>query len=115
MMAASGRKIWMDGRLVDFADAHVHVLNHSLHYGVGVFEGIRAYGTPEGAAIFRLKEHVARLVGSARFYHMKIPWSPDEIEHAILDTQAANDIVPSYIRPIVYRGEPALGVKNLQG
>jgi branched-chain amino acid aminotransferase len=115
MMAASGRKIWMDGRMVDFADAHVHVLNHSLHYGVSVFEGIRAYGTAEGAAIFRLKDHVARLVASARFYHMKIPYSPEEIERAILDTQVANDILPSYIRPIVYRGEPALGVKNLQG
>ena len=115
MMAANGRKIWMDGRMVDFADAHVHVLNHSLHYGVGVFEGIRAYETAEGAAIFRLKEHVTRLVTSARFYHMKIPFSPEEIAKAVVDTQAANDIVPSYIRPLVYRGEPALGVKNLVG
>jgi len=115
MMAANGRKIWMDGRMVDFADARVHVLNHSLHYGVSVFEGIRAYPTPEGAGVFRLKEHVARLVTSAWFYHMTIPYSAEEIERAILETQAANDIVPSYIRPIVYRGEPALGVKNLQG
>ena len=115
MMAAEGRKIWMDGRLVDFADAKVHVLNHSLHYGVGVFEGIRAYETPRGPAIFRLKEHVARLNTSAKIYHMPIPWGPPEIEQAIVDTQAANDIVPSYIRPLVYRGEPALGVKNLKG
>ena len=115
MMAAEGRKIWMDGRLVDFADAKVHVLNHSLHYGVGVFEGIRAYETPRGPAIFRLKEHVARLITSAKIYHMPIPWGPPEIEQAIVDTQAANDIVPSYIRPLVYRGEPALGVKNLKG
>jgi len=82
---------------------------------VGVFEGIRAYPTSEGAAIFRLKEHVHRLVTSARFYHMKIPFSSEEIERAIIDTQTANDVVPSYIRPLVYRGEPALGVKNLQG
>jgi len=115
MMAANGKKIWMDGRLVDFADAKVHVLNHSLHYGVGVFEGIRAYPTPQGPAIFRLKEHVARLVASARVYHLPVPWSAGEIANAIVETQAANDILPSYIRPLIYRGEPALGVKNLQG
>ncbi|MGI0156114.1 MAG: aminotransferase class IV, partial [Thermoplasmata archaeon] len=105
----------MDGRLVDFADAHVHVLNHSLHYGVGVFEGIRAYETRRGPAVFRLKEHVARLVTSAKVYHMPIPYSPAEIAQAVIDTQAANDVLPSYIRPLVYRGEPALGVKNLKG
>ena len=115
MMAANSKKIWMDGRLVDFADAKVHVLNHTLHYGVGVFEGIRAYPTGHGGAIFRLKEHVERLVTSARFYHMPIPYSEDEIAQAILETQAANAILPSYIRPLVYRGEPALGVKNLKG
>ncbi|MGI0071499.1 MAG: branched-chain amino acid transaminase [Thermoplasmata archaeon] len=114
-MAAEGRKIWMDGRLVDFADAHVHVLNHSLHYGVGVFEGIRAYETTRGPAVFRLKEHVARLIASAKVYHLPIPFGAAEIEQAIIDTQAANDVLPSYIRPLVYRGEPALGVKNLQG
>jgi len=114
-MAAEGKKVWMDGRLVDFADAKVHVLNHTLHYGVGVFEGIRAYPTPRGAAIFRLREHVDRLVASARLYLMPIPYSADEIARAIVDTQAANDIVPSYIRPLVYRGEPALGVKNRKG
>jgi len=115
MMAANGKKIWMDGRLVDFADAHVHVLNHSLHYGVGVFEGIRAYPTARGGAVFRLKEHVQRLITSAKFYLMTIPYSAAEIERAVLETQAANDILPSYIRPLVYRGEPALGVKNLKG
>jgi len=115
MMAANGKKIWMDGRLVDFADAHVHVLNHTLYYGVGVFEGIRAYPTARGGAVFRLKEHVQRLITSAKFYFMTIPYSAAEIERAVLETQAANDILPSYIRPIVYRGEPALGVKNLKG
>lgn len=115
MMPADGRKVWMDGRLVDFPDARIHVLNHTLHYGVGVFEGIRAYSTPHGPAIFRLSDHVSRLITSARIYHMEIPYSAEQIEKAILDTQAANDIVPSYIRPIVYRGEPALGVKNLAG
>jgi len=116
MMAANGKKIWMDGRLVDFADAHVHVLTHTLHYGVGVFEGIRAYpATGGGGVVFRLREHVDRLIASAGFYHMPIPYSAEEIERAILDTQAANGILPSYIRPLVYRGEPALGVKNLKG
>ncbi|HXW67954.1 MAG TPA: branched-chain amino acid transaminase [Thermoplasmata archaeon] len=117
MLAApvKGGKIWMDGQLVNAEDARVHVLNHSLHYGVAVFEGIRAYETSEGGAIFRLREHVKRLVTSARVYHMTIPYSPDEIERAILETQGANGILPSYIRPLVYRGEPALGVKNLQG
>ncbi len=115
MMAANGKKIWMDGRLVDFAQAQVHVLNHTLHYGVGVFEGIRAYPTARGGAVFRLKEHVARLIASAKFYHMPIPYSAEEIEQAILETQVANHTLPSYIRPLVYRGEPALGVKNLKG
>ena len=115
MMAANGKKIWMDGRLVDFAHAQVHVLNHTLHYGVGVFEGIRAYPTARGGAVFRLKEHVARLIASAKFYHMPIPYSAEEIEQAILETQVANHTLPSYIRPLVYRGEPALGVKNLKG
>jgi branched-chain amino acid aminotransferase len=114
-MTAEGHKVWMDGRMVDFADAHIHVLNHTFHYGVGVFEGIRGYATPRGPAIFRLPEHVKRLITSARLYHMPIPYSAEEIERAILETQAANDILPSYIRPIVYRGEPSLGVKNSKG
>ncbi len=114
-MMTEGKQVWMDGRLVEFANARVHVLNHTLHYGVGVFEGIRAYPTPRGGAIFRLKEHVARLIASARVYHMPIPYSAAEIERAILDTQAANEILPSYIRPLVYRGEPGLGVKNTTG
>ncbi len=115
MMAAQGKKIWMDGRLVDFADAKVHVLNHTLHYGVGVFEGIRAYPTPDGAGIFRLPEHVARLLTSARIYHLPVPYDAETIARAIVETQAANEVLPSYIRPIVYRGEPSLGVKNSTG
>jgi branched-chain amino acid aminotransferase len=115
MMAANGRKVWMDGQMVAFSEAHVHVLNHTFHYGVGVFEGIRGYSTSRGPAIFRLPEHVQRLITSARLYHMPIPYSSEEIERAILETQAANDILPSYIRPIVYRGEPSLGVKNSKG
>ncbi|MCI4357221.1 MAG: branched-chain amino acid transaminase [Thermoplasmata archaeon] len=115
MLATQGKKIWMDGVLVDFADAKIHVLNHTFHYGVGVFEGIRGYATTSGPAIFRLADHVKRLIASARIYRMPIPYTAEEITRAILDAQAANDIVPSYIRPILYRGEPALGVKNRAG
>ncbi len=114
-MAADGKKVWMDGRLVDFADAKVHVLNHTLHYGVGVFEGIRAYATADGPAVFRLPEHVRRLFASAKVYHLPIPWSEEEVARAIVETVAANGHIPAYIRPLVYRGEPALGVKNSAG
>ena len=115
MMAAATKKVWMDGRLVDTADAKIHVLSHTFHYGVGVFEGIRCYPTEKGPAIFRLKDHVHRLAVSSKIYHMPIPYSEEEMARAISETQAANDIVPSYIRPIIYRGEPALGVKNDKG
>jgi branched-chain amino acid aminotransferase len=107
--------VWMDGRLVDFADAKVHVLGHTLHYGVGVFEGIRGYPTKEGAAVFRLREHVSRLLMSAHFYQLALPYTAEQIEQAIVEVQATNAILPSYIRPLVYRGEPALGVKNMTG
>lgn len=115
MLSTQGKKIWMDGKLVDFADAKVHVLGHTLHYGVGVFEGIRAYPTSKGGAIFRLDAHVRRFLDSARFYHMPVRWSAEEIATAIVETQAANEILPSYIRPLLFRGDPGLGVKNLTG
>ena len=115
MFAAQTKKVWMDGKLVDNADARIHVLSHTFHYGVGVFEGIRCYPTEKGPAIFRLADHVRRLVASARIYHMPLSYTEEDIARAIVETQAANDIVPSYIRPIVYRGEPALGVKNDKG
>ena len=115
MMATEAKKIWMDGELVDAANAKIHVLSHTLHYGVGVFEGIRGYATASGVGIFRLRDHVKRLIASSKIYHLPIPYTEDEIVDAIAETQAANDIAPSYIRPIVYRGEPALGVKNTKG
>ena len=115
MMAAETKKVWMDGKLVDAANAQISVLSHTLHYGVGVFEGIRCYSTNRGPAIFRLADHVRRLIASARIYRMPLPYSEQEIIQAIVDTQAANNISPSYIRPILYRGEPALGVKNQKG
>jgi branched-chain amino acid aminotransferase len=91
MMATQGKKVWMDGTLVDFAEAKVHVLNHTLHYGVGVFEGIRGYPTPTGAAIFRLPDHVKRLLDSARLYRMPVPYTAEEIARAVVDTQVANE------------------------
>jgi branched-chain amino acid aminotransferase len=115
MMAADAKRVWMDGKLVDNADAKVHVLSHTLHYGVGVFEGIRCYSTSHGPAIFRIEDHVRRLMASARLYRMPVPYDEAEIIRAIDETQLANGIVPSYIRPILYRGEPALGVKNQKG
>lgn len=115
MLATQGKKIWMDGALVDFADAKIHVLSHTFHYGVGVFEGIRGYPTANGPAIFRLPDHVKRLIDSARLYRMPVPYTAEEIAQGVLEAQAANEIIPSYIRPILYRGEPALGVKNRAG
>lgn len=113
MLANEAGKVWMNGALVDTAEAKVSVLAHTLHYGVGVFEGIRGYPTSKGGVIFRLRDHVKRLILSAKIYKMPIPYTEDEIVDAIVNTQAANDIYPSYIRPIVYRDGPALGVKNL--
>ena len=114
-MSSGAKKVWMDGKLVDVGEAKIHVLSHTFHYGVGVFEGIRAYETTKGPAIFRLKEHVHRLAVSARLYRMPLPFTEEEMTKAIAETQAANGILPSYIRPIIYRGEPGLGVKNSKG
>jgi branched-chain amino acid aminotransferase len=114
MQATEAKKIWMDGTLVDAPMAKISVLNHTLHYGVGVFEGIRGYRTPKGGVIFRLPEHVRRLIASARIYRMPIPFTEDEITRATVETAAANDFWPCYIRPIVYREGPTLGVKNMK-
>jgi branched-chain amino acid aminotransferase len=113
MIGTESGKVWMNGTLVDTPQAKVSVLSHTLHYGVGVFEGIRGYSTPKGGAIFRLRDHVKRLILSAKVYRMPIPYTEEEILEAIVNTQAANDFYPSYIRPVVYRDGPALGVKNL--
>jgi len=110
-----GAKVWMDGTLVDYEKAQVHVLSHALHYGVGVFEGIRAYSTPGGGAIFRLQDHLRRLQVSSHVYHLPIPYSLEEMTRAVVETQAVSGVLPSYIRPIIYRGEPGLGVKNTKG
>jgi branched-chain amino acid aminotransferase len=105
------KKIWMDGRLIGWDEAQVHVLSHTLHYGVGVFEGIRCYRTRDGKpAIFRLKEHVDRLFDSAHIVLLSIPFTREEICAAIRKTLQANEQTEGYIRPIVFLGEGAMGL-----
>ncbi|MFW6148930.1 MAG: branched-chain amino acid transaminase [Atribacterota bacterium] len=103
-------KIWMDGKLVNWNDATVHVLTHALHYGSGVFEGIRAYKTEQGTAVFRLKDHVERLFNSAKILRMEIPYTKEEITRAIKETIKVNKLDSCYIRPLVYRGFKKLGL-----
>ena len=103
-------KIWMNGELVDWADAKVHVGVHGLHYGSGVFEGIRCYDTPKGPAVFRLGDHMQRLQNSARLLHMQIPFSADELTAACHELIGANGLPECYIRPIAFYGYGELGV-----
>ncbi len=103
-------KIWMNGRWVAWDDAKIHVLSHVAHYGSSVFEGIRAYDTKRGPAIFRLDEHVDRLMYSARIYRMELPFSRDQIRQVCLDVVAVNDLKACYLRPLIYRGYENLGV-----
>ena len=106
-------KIWMNGELVDWADATVHVGVHGLHYGSGVFEGIRAYETARGSAIFRLEEHLQRLENSAKLLSMELPYSRDELRTACWDLIAVNGLPSCYLRPIAYYGYGELGVSSL--
>lgn len=106
-------KIWMNGELVDWADANIHILTHSLHYGMGVFEGIRAYETPDGPAVFRLTEHMKRLHNSAKIMGMDMPYSVDELVQATKDVVAASGLPSAYIRPIAYYGYGEMGLNTL--
>ena len=106
------KKIWMDGTFVDWDKAQVHVLSHTLHYGLGVFEGIRCYDTAAGPAIFRLPEHIDRLFDSAHIAGLKMPFSREEIGQAIIDTVKVNEVRECYIRPLVYLGYGELGINN---
>lgn len=105
-------KIWMDGGLVDWRDAKVHVLTHTLHYGCGVFEGLRAYETPQGTAIFRLEDHTRRLFNSAKVLRLKVPFSLEEVIQAHKDVVRANNLKSCYIRPLVWVGSESLGVSS---
>lgn len=103
-------KIWMDGRFVKWDKATVHVLSHTLHYGLGVFEGIRCYKTKKGSAIFRLDEHIDRLFSSAHIFMMNIPYSKKEIRDALIKTIKINNIKECYIRPLAYIGYGSMGI-----
>jgi branched-chain amino acid aminotransferase len=105
-------KIWMNGELVDWADAKVHVGVHGLHYGTGVFEGIRAYETPKGPAVFRLADHMQRLHDSARLLYMEIPYTVDELRDATHEVVRTNGLPACYIRPIAFYGYGQLGVST---
>ena len=107
----SGEKIWLDGQFVDWADAKIHVLTHTLHYGLGVFEGIRCYRTHDGrSAVFQLGAHIRRLFESAHINLLKIPFSRDQIEEACLDCLRRNHLQEGYLRPLVFVGEGAMGL-----
>ncbi|MCL5020965.1 MAG: branched-chain amino acid transaminase [Bacteroidetes bacterium] len=106
-------KIWMNGKLVDWDDAKVHVLSHVIHYGSSWFEGIRCYDTKKGSAIFRLDEHLKRLEISAKIYRATIPYSAEQLKQAVVETIKANKMRACYIRPVVYRGYGDVGVNPL--
>jgi branched-chain amino acid aminotransferase len=113
MPLTESKLIWMDGELVPWPEAKVHVLTHSLHYGLGVFEGIRAYETSTGPAIFRLTPHIKRLFNSAKIYMLDIPFSLEEIIQATKDTVRENGLNSCYIRPLVYLGYGEMGLNPL--
>jgi branched-chain amino acid aminotransferase len=103
-------KIWMDGDLVEWRDAKVHVLSHTLHYGCGAFEGVRAYDTVDGTAIFRLAEHTERLFNSAKILRMKLPFTPEQLNEAQKQVVRVNKLDSCYLRPLVWIGSEKLGV-----
>ena len=103
--------IWFNGELVPWRDAKVHVLTHTLHYGLGVFEGVRAYQTPKGPCIFRLREHTKRLFNSAHILGIEIPYSPDEVNAAQVETLRANALSEGYLRPMAFLGSEAMGLR----
>jgi branched-chain amino acid aminotransferase len=106
-----GEKIWLDGRMIPWDDARVHVLTHTLHYGLGVFEGIRCYRTGDGrSAVFRLPEHVRRLFESAHINLMSIPFSREVVTQAVLDALRANGLAEGYIRPLAFIGDGVMGL-----
>jgi branched-chain amino acid aminotransferase len=106
-------KIWLNGSLIDWDNAKIHVLTHGLHYATGVFEGVRCYKTVDGSAIFRLGDHTQRLMDSARIYFMDLGYTKQQLEQAIIETVKANDMEECYIRPIAYYGYGKMGVNPL--
>jgi branched-chain amino acid aminotransferase len=102
--------VWINGKLVPWKDANIHIASHVIHYGSSIFEGFRAYNTPKGTAIFRNNAHIKRLYNSCKMYRMEMPFTQEEIEQAVIQTIKANKLKACYIRPIVYRGYGTLGV-----
>ena len=103
--------IWMNGEMIDWRDANVHVLTHTLHYGVGVFEGVRAYDTPNGPSIFRLRDHTRRLFDSAQILQLDIPFSESDLNEAQKEVFAVNHLNEGYLRPVAYLGSEAMGLR----
>ncbi len=108
------KNIWRNGELIPWEKANIHVMSHVIHYGSSVFEGIRCYTQPGGAGIFRLSEHMKRLVDSARIYRMPLPYTLDQLNAAVVEVVEANGIAPCYIRPIAFRGYGEIGVNPLK-
>ncbi|HET9078759.1 MAG TPA: branched-chain amino acid transaminase [Acidimicrobiales bacterium] len=113
MPLTTTEKIWMDGELVDWDQARIHVLTHTLHYGCGVFEGIRAYPTASGPGIFRLTDHIKRLFNSAKIFMMDVPFTADQIIEATKTTVRVNGVNECYIRPLIYLGYGEMGLNPL--
>ena len=109
-MADRDGKIWMDGQLVEWRDAKIHVLTHTLHYGCGAFEGVRAYETDKGTAIFRLEDHTKRLFNSAKILRMNIPFTQEQVNQAQVEVVRANQLASCYLRPLTWIGDKKLGV-----
>jgi len=106
--------IWHNGQLIPWDKAQIHVMSHVIHYGSSVFEGIRCYSQPNGAGVFRLPEHMARLIDSAKIYRMPLPYTVDQLCSAVVDVIEANGVAPCYIRPIAFRGYGEVGVNPLK-
>jgi branched-chain amino acid aminotransferase len=111
-MTTYGKQVWKNGELIPWESATVHVMTHALHYGSSVFEGVRAYATPDGPAVFRLQAHTKRLLNSAKIARIDVPYSEDQLNQAILDTIAANGHEACYIRPLIFRGAGVLGIEG---
>jgi branched-chain amino acid aminotransferase len=107
-------KVWHNGKFIPWAEATIHVATHALHYGSCLFEGVRCYDTPNGPAIFRLKEHIDRLVNSAKIYRMETPYTREQLAQAMIELVRVNNVQHCYIRPVVFRGEGEMGVNPLK-
>ena len=113
MPVSETKYIWFNGKFIEWNEAKIHVLTHTLHYGSGVFEGIRCYKTPKGPAIFRLRDHIERLFRSAKAIKIEIPYTIDTLSDAVAETVKVNNLDECYIRPIVFRGYGEMGLNPL--